>query len=309
MHHQKQKSPLVLVTGATGFIGRALVPFLHSQGYRTRITSRSPLTNMVQLPKPNADITAFKQLVRGCDHVVHLAAIAHVMNELPAETYDRVNRLLTEKLAQAAKDEVPGKFVFISSVGVQAGSVREGILTENDANLPERNYGRAKLQAEMTIHAVYGEDQRFTILRPVLVYGKGAGGNLARLVRLAELPIPLPFANQTHKRNLLDRNALCDAIAHVLKTPTTDGETYLVADQSAVTIADILTALRQGMKRRPMLIPFPTKILDLAACLIGQQKAFKALTGSLMVSSQKLAQTGWHAPNDTKARLQRMTRE
>ncbi|MFK4825210.1 NAD-dependent epimerase/dehydratase family protein [Paenochrobactrum sp. BZR 588] len=307
MRDQKQKSPLVLVTGATGFIGRALVPFLQNEGYQVRSASRTPQPDMALLPEPDAGIQAFEQLVEGCDHVIHLAAIAHVMHELPAETYDKANRLLSEKLAQAAKTKITGKFVFISSVGVQTGSVREGILTETDPTLPERAYGRAKLLAEEAIHAVYGQNKRFTILRPVLVYGKGAGGNLARLIKLARLPIPLPFANQTQKRSLLDRDALCDAIIHVLKTPVTDGETYLVADQSAVTIADILAALRQGMGRKPKLVPFPHKILELAACLAGQQKAFQALTGPLMVSSQKLAQTGWHAPTDTKTRLQKMT--
>ncbi|WP_374829116.1 NAD-dependent epimerase/dehydratase family protein [Paenochrobactrum pullorum] len=307
MRDQKQKSPLVLVTGATGFIGRALVPFLQNEGYQVRSASRTPQPDMALLPEPDAGIQAFEQLVEGCDHVIHLAAIAHVMHELPAETYDKANRLLSEKLAQAAKTKITGKFVFISSVGVQTGSVREGILTETDPTLPERAYGRAKLLAEEAIHAVYGQNKRFTILRPVLVYGKGAGGNLARLIKLARLPIPLPFANQTQKRSLLDRDALYDAIIHVLKTPVTDGETYLVADQSAVTIADILAALRQGMGRKPKLVPFPHKILELAACLAGQQKAFQALTGPLMVSSQKLAQTGWHAPTDTKTRLQKMT--
>ncbi|MBB6261728.1 UDP-glucose 4-epimerase [Paenochrobactrum gallinarii] len=309
MSDVKQKTPRVLVTGATGFIGRALVPFLQSRGYHVKATSRSRHADMAQLPEPDADIKTFEKLVEDCVHVIHLAAIAHVMHELPAETYDKANRLLTEKLAQAAKNKIAGKFVFISSIGVQTGSVREGILTESDDNKPERDYGRAKLLAEDAIHAVYGQDKRFTILRPVLVYGKGAGGNLARLVKLAKLPLPLPFANQTQKRNLLDREALCDAIAHVLATSVTDGETYLVADQSAVTIADIISSLRQGMGRKPMLVPFPHKLLELAANLAGQQKALQALTGPLMVSSQKLAQTGWHAPRDTKARLQKMTKD
>lgn len=299
----------ILVTGATGFIGRALVPFLKAQGYHVKTVSRSHHPDAALLPEPDADIKAFEDLVEGCDHVIHLAAIAHVLHTLPPEAYDRANRLLTEKLAQATKTKAQGKFVFISSVGVQTGSVREGILTEQDPNLPERDYGRAKLLAEDAIHAVYGQDKNYTILRPVLVYGKGAGGNLERLVKLAKLPVPLPFANQSEKRNLLDRDALCDAIVHVLKTPSTDGETYLVADQSAVTIADIIANLRQGMGRKPMLVPFPHKILELAARLAGQQKALQALTGPLMVSSQKLAQTGWHAPTDTKTRLQKMTRD
>lgn len=308
MRDQKQKPPLILVTGATGFIGRSLVPFLQNQGYQVRAASRSPQKDMVLLPSPDTDIQAFEKLAQGCDHVIHLAAIAHMRHELTSQAYDKANRLLTEKLAQAAKTKAKGKFIFISSVGAQTGSMREGILTEKDANQPQRNYGRAKLLAEEAIRIIYGQDKRYTILRPVLVYGKGAGGNLERLVKLARLPLPLPFANQTNKRHLLDREALCDAICHVLKTPATDGETYLVADQSAVTIADIISALRQGMGRRPMLVPCPPIVLELMARLAGQQQSLQALTGSLMVSSEKLTQTGWHAPTDTKIRLQNMTR-
>jgi nucleoside-diphosphate-sugar epimerase len=302
-----QKTCTVLVTGATGFIGRALVPFLEGHDFKVRSASRSNHSADVILPAPDAADAEFEKIVDGCDHVIHLAAIAHVMHDLPAETYDKANRLLAGKLAQATKNKSKGKFIFISSVGAQTGSVREGLLTERDPDLPERDYGRAKLQAEEVIRTIYEQDKRFTILRPVLVYGKGAGGNLQRLVRLASLPIPLPFANQSQKRHLLDRDALCDAILHVLKTPVTDGETYLVADQSAVTIAEIITSLRQGMGRKPMLMPFPHDLLNLTARLTGQEKALQALTGSLMVSSEKLAKTGWHAPTDTMARLQKMT--
>ncbi|MGU3574329.1 NAD-dependent epimerase/dehydratase family protein [Brucellaceae bacterium C25G] len=308
MSAHNQKSQVVLVTGATGFIGRRLVPFLQSRGYQVRAASRLRHSDKVLLPDAEAEAIQFEKLVEGCDHVIHLAAIAHVLQDLEPEVYDKANRLLTEKLALATKTQTKGKFVFISSVGVQTGSVRQGILTENDPNMPERDYGKAKLRAEEAIRTIYGHDKRFTILRPVLVYGKGAGGNLNRLVKLASLPIPLPFANQTSKRNLLDIDALCDAILHVLNTPQTDGETYLVADQSAVNIAEIIASLRQGMGRQPMLVPFPHKLLELMANLTGQQKSLQALTGPLMVSSEKLAKTGWHAPTDTKIRLQQMTK-
>lgn len=306
------KKPLVLVTGANGFIGRALVPYLQANGYRIRTASHrqsapaDPALNAIEavvLPAPDAPISDFEKLVEGCDHVVHLAAIAHAKRELPADLYDAVNRLLAEKLGLAAKTHTPGKFIFMSSVGAQTGSVRNNILRETDEPAPDKDYGRAKLAAEAAIRALYGSDTRYTVLRPVLVYGPGVGGNMATLIKLARLPLPLPFAGLTAQRSLLDRQALCEAVLHCLRSPRTDGGTYLVADQTPLSVADIVAAIRAGFGRHPRLFYVSQGLLDKAARLAGQEKRWLAVSGPLVVSPLLLEATGWQPPHDTMRRL------
>ena len=121
--------------------------------------------------------------------VVHLAGIAHTGDASPEESYDRVNRWAAIDLARAAAD-AGIRFVFMSSVRAQTGTDCVEVLTESTPPAPTDAYGRAKLAAERDIAALPG---LHVILRPTLVYGRGVGGNMAALLRLARLPVPLPF--------------------------------------------------------------------------------------------------------------------
>ena len=126
----------------------------------------------------------------GIDAVVHLAGIAHAGPGVAEERYDRVNHRATAALAVAAHDAGVSRFVFVSSIRAQTGPAAERVVSERDTPRPTDAYGRSKLAAE---RAVAASGVPFTILRPVLVYGPGVKGNLRALMRLAALPIPLPF--------------------------------------------------------------------------------------------------------------------
>ncbi|CAN7594657.1 NAD-dependent epimerase/dehydratase family protein [Phyllobacterium sp. LjRoot231] len=299
---------VVLVTGASGFIGVELVKQLEASGYRVIRATRSAggsVTNSVRLPAPDEPVELFVRLLEDVDHVVHLAAVAHTQLANAADTYHTVNCVLAVKLAKAAHKTISGKFVFVSSIRAQCASVHEGVALESDPPQPTDDYGRAKLAAEAEI-ALTMNRGNYTILRPVLVYGAGVKGNMATLMKLAALPIPLPLKSLTGQRSLLDRAALCRAIIHSLNEPKTDRGTFIVSDRDPVTVPQILAAMRRGLGRNPGLFTCPPWILNVAARMTGQSDRWKTLNGDLVASSDKLQSTGWEAVTSSLSNIQNL---
>ncbi len=238
------------------------------------------------------------------DHVVHLAAIHNPRSVVSASTYHKVNCILAAKLARAAHQVISGKFVFVSTIRAQCGSTHEGVVVESDLPQPTDDYGRAKLAAEVEIAASITRGN-YTILRPVVVYGPGMGGNLSTLMRLAAVPfLPLPLMSFEGRRSLLDRAALCRAIIHSLRRNETDGGTFIVSDSVPLTVAEIVAAMRRGLGRNPNLFSCPSWFLDIAAGMTGQADRRKRLKSDLIASSAKLQATGWEAVGDPGRRIE-----
>lgn len=304
-------SATVLVTGSTGFVGTELVPLLLASGYRVVAAVRDGATGVVagvktvRLPVHDEPDAAFETILDGVDHVVHLAAIAHTRLENGAEIYNAVNHVLPARLAKAADKAITGKFIFMSSIRAQCANIAQGVVLESDDPQPTDDYGRAKRHAEIDI-AKFMPRRNYTILRPVLVYGAGVKGNLAALIKLAALPIPLPFKSLAGKRSLVHRSSLCDAVIHCLNQPKTDGGTFIVADSSPVTVAQILVALRRGVKRNPSLFTCPVWIMDIAARITGQRDRWATLNGDLVASSMLLQSTGWKAVENTEGEIEKL---
>src|SRR6185369_2055159 len=195
----------ILVTGASGFVGRALVTELAGLGYAVRAAMRQPADVFPRNVEVVAvsDLTRpveWRALLKGIETVVHLAGIAHAGPEIAEDLYDRVNRLATAELAKAAQASGVRHLVFISSIRAQSGPSSNEVLHETDEPHPTDAYGRSKHAAE---DAVRASGVPFTILRPVLIYGPGVKGNLDRLVRLAKKPWPLPLGLCRNRRSLL----------------------------------------------------------------------------------------------------------
>jgi len=297
------------VTGASGFIGRHLVEVLAGEGYQVRAASRQPVVfrhpriEGVSLGDMSRSFSA-DYIVRGCDLVVHAAGMAHARADLPDALYTAINVDATRELARAARAARIKRFVLMSSVRAQIGPRHNGVITEATLPEPTDAYGRSKLAAEALLPGILdGSQSRFTVLRPVLVYGPGVKGNMASLIRIANLPVPLPFGALKSRRSLLSIGNLVSAVRHVLASAVTENGTYLVADEAPVTIAQIIKALRRGLGRSSFLVPIPQAALAAGLRLAKRQEFADRLVGELVVDASRLRATGWTAPEETLTAL------
>ncbi|HEY6860319.1 MAG TPA: NAD-dependent epimerase/dehydratase family protein [Pseudolabrys sp.] len=300
----------ILVTGASGFIGRVVVTELANAGHSVRAAMRKPADIFPRSVEVIAvsDLTRpveWRPLLRDVETVVHLAGIAQAGPEIAEQTYDRVNRLATAELASAAKNSGIGHLIFMSSIRAQSGPASNRILCETDVPQPTDAFGRSKLAAEDAVRAA---NVPFTILRPVLIYGPGVKGNFARLMELARKPWPLPFGFCCNRRSLLARRNLIDAIHLALASSAAKRETYVVADPTPLTLSEIVAALREGEGRRPGLLPVPPALIALASRAIGRAEEWQRLGGTLVADPTKIMHAGWRPAPDTRAGLAALVR-
>jgi UDP-glucose 4-epimerase len=307
----------VLVTGATGFVGRGVVAALAAAGEEMHAAVRAQRRDADDAAPPfppgvtivrHGDLAApvdWAPLLAGIDAVIHLAGIAHAGPGIAEERYDRINHRTTAELAAAASAAGVARFVFVSSIRAQTGPAADHVVSERDEPRPTDPYGRSKLAAE---RAVAASGVPFTILRPVLVYGPGVKGNLRALMRLAALPVPLPFGALTARRSVLSLANLTSAIAFVLRHDACTGETYVVADPAALTLAEIVTALRHGIGRKCGLIAVPPAVLRLALTALGRGANWEQINGALVADARKLVAAGWRPDEDTAGALAAMMR-
>lgn len=281
----------VLVTGSDGFIGRHLVPYLVERGFKVIAASRSAAASgsnigAAALPDLSRPFD-WAPLLKQCDAVVHLAAVAH----RPAndELFDQVNHRATGALAEAAA-RLDKHLVFISSIAAQSGSYSDHELTEDDPPQPTNAYGRSKLAAERAIRDAGGP---FTILRPVVIYGDGEKGNLATIRKIARLPIPLPFGSLTARRSVLSVQNLNSAIATALTDTRARQQTFIVSDPTPVTVADLITYYRTVFGRPAWLFAVPQRSLELMLKAVGQTRTWQRIACPLVAPPAKLMTLGW----------------
>ena len=286
---------VVLVTGASGFIGKRLVVSLAQEGWQVRAGARDPenvpdasgieRVAMPDLARP-ADWSA---LLEGASHVVHLAGIAHAPGTLPDALYSRVNAESAGELADQARGKVE-RLVFVSSVRAQAGLTADHVITEADAPAPTEVYGRSKLEAERLVAA---SGVPFVVLRPAVLYGPGVKGNIASLATLAKTAMPLPFGGLDNRRSLLALDNFTSAVSLVLGAKQADSETYLVADAEPISVAEIVTAMREGLGRAPHLLRVPQGAVKRILKTVGREAEWERLSGRFVISPAKLMGIGW----------------
>ena len=295
----------LMVTGATGFVGRAVVAaFARDHAVRAAVRQAPQLpfasgVEIVQHPDLSRSFD-WAPVLDGVEDVVHLAGIAHTGGGAAA-SYDRVNRAATAELAAAAARAGVRRLVFVSSLRAQSGPAAEHVLTENDEAKPTNAYGRSKLAAEAAVKAA---GVPFTILRPVLLYGPGVKGNFALLLRAARSPWPLPVKDFTNRRSLLGIDNFISALRFVLATPATARETYIVADPGIPPrLPDVIATLRQAQGRRPLLVSMPMHYVESALRLIGRDALWQRVGGDLRADPSKLIATGWQPAHDSNSGL------
>ena len=301
--------PLIALTGATGFIGQFLLQELPKRGYRLRVLLRRP--SVVPMESASAvvgDLARPQNMAAALadvDAVIHSAGLAHAMSGLPEDDYRLLNTEATLALARAAKRAGAKRFVFLSSVRAQSGPTADHVLTEQQEPQPTDAYGRSKLAAE---HGLAEIDMDWVALRLVLVYGPGVKGNMAELLRFACSPYPLPLGSLTGRRSLLALDNLVAAVDTALATPARLRRPLIVADPAALTIPEMITAMRRGLGRGPGLIPVPRRLLETALRAAGRSEIYQRLAGSLVADPSALAQLGWRPAVSTAEALAALAR-
>ncbi|ODS01329.1 NAD-dependent dehydratase [Methyloceanibacter methanicus] len=307
---QPDRRPLVALTGATGFIGRHLLQGLTARGYRVRVLLRRP----TMMPESCAsvligDITKpynMSEALADVDAVIHSAGIPRAMTGLPEDDYRLFNTEATVQFAKAAKRARVKRFLFLSSIRAQSGPAASGVLTEDQEPRPTDAYGRSKLEAERGL-AETGLD--WAALRLALVYGPGVGGNVAKLLKLARAPYPLPLAGLKARHSLLGLDNLVEAVDRVLAAPAPLNRPFIVADPAPVTIAEIVRALRQGLGRRAGLFYVPPPMLKAALRAVGAPVETAALFDSLIADPAALRALDWAPPVATQQGLAALARQ
>jgi nucleoside-diphosphate-sugar epimerase len=301
--------PLVALTGATGFIGQWLLKELPKRGYRLRVLLRRPST--VPIDAASAVVGDLARPVNmaaalaDVDAVIHSAGLAHAMSGVPEDDYRMLNTQATIGLARAAQRAGAKRFVFLSSIRAQSGPTAEDVLTEDLTPAPTEAYGRSKLAAEQGLAEL---DLDWVALRLVLVYGTGVKGNMAQLVRFARSPYPLPLRLLEARRSLLSLDNLAAAVDAVLAAPGPLRRPLIVADREALTLPEMIAAMRRGLGRRPGLLPVPLRLLEAGLRAAGRSEIYDRLAGALVASPAALVQLGWTPPVTTQDGLAALVR-
>jgi UDP-glucose 4-epimerase len=291
----------VLITGATGFVGRALCDRLAAASHAVipAVRSRSGLPNEATVGDIGTS-TDWRMALVGCDAVVHLAARVHMMRDDahdPLALYRETNTEATLNLARQAADAGVKRFVFISSIKVN-GEGRDAAYRETDTPAPADPYAISKWEAEQGLHRIAADTGlEVVILRPPLVYGPGVKANFLRLMRTVAHGWPLPLGAIRNRRSLLYLGNFVDAIRLCVEHPAAAGQTFLLDDGEAVSTPDLIRALAHAMGRPARLLAVPVGVLELAGALLGKRAGVARLTGSLYVDSSAIrSRLGWVVP-------------
>lgn len=281
---EPRAKPQILVTGATGFVGQALLPYLKDKGYFLRTVGRDQVGDF------HAD-TDWSQHLEGVDTIIHLAGRAHVMNEGsddPLAVYRTVNRDATLGLARQALDHKVRRFVYISSIKVMGESSGHP-LSSKDPIAPCDPYGQSKAEAEQLLSELAGE-MEIVILRPPLIYGPGVKGNFIALLKLLMKGLPLPLGAISNKRSLIYLGNFVSAIEHAIGCET---GCYLPTDRADLSTPDLFKKLAAALDKSCILLPIPTFILTLLGKVTGKSSVIQRLTGSLTLDGKM---PGWVPP-------------
>lgn len=322
----------LLLTGATGFVGKALIADLLSKAFEVKALVRQsseelPLAveQLVMGDFRNltlSDSSGFlREAFNGVGVVLHAAARAHVMNDTasdPLTEFREVNCNATLVLARLAAESGVKRFVFLSSIGVN-GNNSQKPFTENDSPKPNDLYAISKYEAEQCLLALAQEMRmEVVIIRPPLVYGPNAPGNFGSLVKWMGRPILLPFGAIHNQRSLVALDNLVSFIslcADQQKSPKAANQVFLISDDEGISTTQILRKVGQALNQHTLLglkawlVPVPVPIIMFFAKLLGKGAVANRLLGSLQIDSSKARDLlGWQPVVTMDEQLNKMAK-
>jgi nucleoside-diphosphate-sugar epimerase len=298
----------VLITGANGFVGKAVSSALLQRGDQVVGAVRRAQTVVDGVHEWLLDADDFQGIEQRwpvglhCDVVVHLASRVHVMREtltdpLPAYRATNVDGAL--RVAAAARRAGAHRFVFVSSIKAVAESSAGRPITETDEPAPSDPYGISKLEAERAL-VDYGRESglEIVIVRPPLVYGPGVRANFLQLMNAIAKGVPLPLGAIAARRSLVFVDNLADALVHCTTDPRAAGHTFHVTDGRDLSVSELAHALAQQLHAPARLVPVPVGVLRLAGRLTGRSAQVDRLIGELRLDSSHICERlGWHPPH------------
>jgi nucleoside-diphosphate-sugar epimerase len=298
--------PVVLVTGATGFIGKALVvSLLESNAFQVITPVRTkghsfPPGAIVHYGLDLSDTAAWSPLLVGVDCIIHCAAKAHVAsnsNKAFEEEIMKVNAEATASLASEAAKYGVKQFIFVSTIGVHGNQTRGEPLRSSSPFRPSTAYARAKLAAEERLNEIQASSSMaVTVVRPPLVYGPNAPGNFGKLIALLRMRVPMPFGAVHNKRSLVFLGNLVSLIHVCILNPVAANGAFLVSDGEDLSTTDLLARLKSVVGGGPIL-PIPQSWLSFGAALLGANRLSEQLLGSLQVDISKTVEAlKWSPP-------------
>lgn len=303
-----------LVTGANGFVGKALADALEAKGaWVMRAVRQSGGERNEVIVGDLDEATDLYEALHGCDTVFHLAGLTHRTNEKAHDAfaeYEKTNVIATGNLARQAVALGVKRLIYTSSIKVNGeATLSTQAYTEADVPAPQDSYGETKLMAERLLERVAGESQlEVVIVRPPLVYGPGVKGNFLQMLHVLKNRIPLPLASVHNLRSMIYVGNLVDAMIHCSTHPDAANRTWLISDGEDLSIHELLRSLGGGIGHPARLFPCPVLVLESGARLAGRAEQIRKITASLCVDSSKICrELGWVPPFTVREGLKETT--
>jgi nucleoside-diphosphate-sugar epimerase len=293
---------VILVTGASGFVGKALCEELLKRNIPVVPVNRTHAAKEKRAIGEINGSTDWSDSLRQCSMVVHLAARVHVMQDGSADPlgeYRRTNVEGTLNLASQAAAAGVQRFIFISSVKVNGEFTAVGQrFRPDDVSAPQDPYGISKMEAEQGLRQIaVNTGIEVVIIRPPLVYGPGVKANFAALIRAVQRGWPLPLGAVHNQRSLVALGNLVDFIITCTTHPAAANQTFLVSDGQDLSTSELVRGMAQAARVPARLLPVPVPLLHLAGRMLGRADAVDRLCGNLQVDSSKARDLlGWTPP-------------
>lgn len=287
----------VVVTGATGLVGRFVSAALEQEGVRVRRVARRARPGVAALDLADS-LDRADPHISGADALVHLAGRVHVMRDTstdPLAEFRAQNTRATVELARVAARVGCRRFVFMSTIKVNGEGAEDRAYSEADDASPQDPYAVSKWEAEQGLRRLADETGlEVAVIRPPLVYGPGVEGNFRRLWDVAGRRLPLPFGSLNNRRSLVGVRNLATLVCSCVVQEAAAGELFVASDQDDVSTPELIRRMAEAQGRRARLIPVPRSLLRAAGLLALPRHTMDRLCGSLVVDSSKATRLlGW----------------